>query len=238
VARGAWGVRRSLAGSLAAFFFFIELGFFGANLTKVAHGGWFPLVIGALVYTMLSTWKRGRALLAERMRERLYPFDRFLEDVEAFPPQRVPGTAIFMTSNLQGTPPTLLHNLQHNKVLHERVILLTVVTSDVPHVPPVRRAEVGPLGQGFFRLTLRYGFMEEPDVPQALRELSEKGLAIDLGDTTFFLGVETLLATRRPGLPLWRERLFVLIARNALRANTFFKIPPERVVELGMQVEL
>jgi KUP system potassium uptake protein len=238
VARGAWGVRRSLAGSLAAFFFFIELGFFGANLTKVAHGGWFPLVIGALVYTMLSTWKRGRALLAERMRERLYPFDRFLEDVEAFPPQRVPGTAIFMTSNLQGTPPTLLHNLQHNKVLHERVILLTVVTSDVPHVPPVRRAEIGPLGQGFFRLTLRYGFMEEPDVPQALRELSEKGLAIDLGDTTFFLGVETLLATRRPGLPLWRERLFVLIARNALRANTFFKIPPERVVELGMQVEL
>jgi KUP system potassium uptake protein len=132
----------------------------------------------------------------------------------------------------------LLHNLQHNKVLHERVILLTVVSGDVPHVPPAQRAEVGPLGQGFYRLTLRYGFMEEPDVPQALRGLSEKGFEIDLGETTFFLGVETLLATRRPGLPLWRERLFVLIARNALRANAFFKIPPERVVELGMQVEL
>ncbi len=238
VARGSWGVRRSIAGSLAALFLFIELGFFGANLTKIAHGGWFPLVIGAIVYTGLSTWKRGRALLAARMRERLYPFDRFLQDIEAYPPQRVTGTAIFMTSNLQGTPPTLLHNLQHNKVLHERVLLLTVVTSDVPHVGPDQRSEVTPLGQGFYRLTLRYGFMEEPDVPDALRETSERGFPIDLADTTFFLGVETLLATRRPGLPLWRERLFVLIARNAVRANSFFKIPPDRVVELGMQVEL
>ena len=238
VARGAWGVPRAVAGSLALFFLIIESAFFGANLTKIAHGGWFPLVIGSIVYTLLSTWKRGRALLAERMRERLYPFDRFMNDIEAYPPQRVTGTAIFMTSNLQGTPPTLLHNLHHNKVLHERVILLTVVTNDIPHVPPEDRTKVDPLGQGFYRLTLRYGFMEEPDVPDALREASERGFSIDLADTTFFLGVETLLATRRPGLPLWRERLFVLIARNAVRANAFFKIPPERVVELGMQVEL
>jgi KUP system potassium uptake protein len=238
VARAAWGVRRPVAGSLALFFFLIEFAFFGANLTKVAHGGWFPLVVGAVIYTVLSTWKRGRALLAERMRERLYPFDRFMNDIEAYPPQRVTGTAIFMTSNLQGTPPTLLHNLQHNKVLHERVVLLTVVTSDVPHVPPENRTQVDDLGQGFYRLTLRYGFMEEPDVPEALSEAAKRGFPIDLAETTFFLGVETLLATRRPGLPLWRERLFVLIARNALRANAFFKIPPERVVELGMQVEL
>jgi KUP system potassium uptake protein len=238
VARSAWGVRRIVAGSLAAFFFLIEFGFFGANLTKIAHGGWFPLVIGAIVYTILSTWKRGRALLAARMRERLYPFDRFLSDIEAYPPQRVSGTAIFMTSNLQGTPPTLLHNLQHNKVLHERVILLTVVTSDIPHVVAKDRSEIEALGHGFYRLTLRYGFMEEPDVPTALSEASRHGFRIDLNETTFFLGVETLLATRRPGLPLWRERLFVLIARNAVRANAFFKIPPERVVELGMQVEL
>jgi KUP system potassium uptake protein len=238
VARGSWGVPRVVAGSLAIFFLVIEFAFFGANLTKIAHGGWFPLVIGAIVYTGLSTWKRGRALLAERMRERLYPFDRFLQDIEAFPPQRVTGTAIFMTSNLQGTPPTLLHNLQHNKVLHDRVILLTVVTNDVPHVVPDDRARAEPLGHGFYRLTLRYGFMEEPDVPDALREASARGFPIDLAETTFFLGVETLLATRRPGLPLWRERLFVLMARNAVRANAFFKIPPERVVELGMQVEL
>ena len=139
----------------------------------------------------------------------MYPFDQFLQDIAARPPTRVSGTAIFMTSNLQGTPPTLLHNLQHNKVLHERVILLTVVTSDVPHVADEERAEVEPLGQGFFRLTLRYGFMEEPDVPAALVEASARGFPIDLDDTTFFLGVETLLATRRPGMPLWRERLFV-----------------------------
>ena len=238
VARSAWGVRRPVAGSIALFFFLIELSFFGANLTKVAHGGWFPLVVGIVVYTVLSTWKAGRSLLAQRMRERLYPFDRFLQDIEAYPPQRVPGTAIFMTSNLQGTPPTLLHNLQHNKVLHERVILLTVTTSDIPHVGADDRVTVEPLGHGFYRLTLRYGFMEEPDVPEALQEASARGFQIDLSETTFFLGVETLLATRRPGLPLWRERLFVLIARNAVRANAFFKIPPERVVELGMQVEL
>jgi KUP system potassium uptake protein len=238
VARGAWGVRRPLAGSIALFFFLIEMAFFGANLTKVAHGGWFPLVVGLIVYTVLSTWKAGRALLAQRMRERLYPFDRFLQDIETYPPQRVSGTAIFMTSNLQGTPPTLLHNLQHNKVLHERVVLLTVTTSDVPHVSANERATVDPLGHGFYRLTLRYGFMEEPDVPVALGEASARGFPIDLNETTFFLGIETLLATRRPGLPLWRERLFVLIARNAMRANAFFKIPPERVVELGMQVEL
>jgi KUP system potassium uptake protein len=238
VARGSWGVSRAVAGSLAGFFLVIELGFFGANLTKVAHGGWFPLVIGAVIYTALSTWKRGRALLGSRLRERMYPFDQFLQDITARPPTRVSGTAIFMTSNLVGTPATLLHNLQHNKVLHDRIILLTVVTNDVPHVPAEERAEVTPLGQGFFRLTLRYGFMEDPDVPAALVEASARGFRIDLDDTTFFLGVETLLATRRPGMPLWRERLFVWIARNAVRANAFFKIPPERVVELGMQVEL
>jgi KUP system potassium uptake protein len=238
VARGAWGVRRPVAGSIALFFFLIESAFFGANLTKVAHGGWFPLVVGTIVYTVLSTWKAGRALLAQRMRERLYPFDQFLQDIETYPPQRVSGTAIFMTSNLQGTPPTLLHNLQHNKVLHERVVLLTVTTSDVPHVSNNDRATVDSLGHGFYRLTLRYGFMEEPDVPDALGEASVRGFPMDLNETTFFLGIETLLATRRPGLPLWRERLFVLIARNAMRANAFFKIPPERVVELGMQVEL
>ncbi len=238
VARGAWGVRRPVAGSIALFFFLIESAFFGANLTKVAHGGWFPLVVGIIVYTVLSTWKAGRALLAQRMRERLYPFDQFLQDIETYPPQRVSGTAIFMTSNLQGTPPTLLHNLQHNKVLHERVVLLTVTTSDVPHVTAHDRATVDSLGHGFYRLTLRYGFMEEPDVPDALGEASVRGFPIELNETTFFLGIETLLATRRPGLPLWRERLFVLIARNAVRANAFFKIPPERVVELGMQVEL
>jgi len=238
VARERWGVSRAVAGSLAAFFLTIEFGFFGANLIKVAHGGWFPLVIGAVVFIALSTWKQGRALLGARLARKMYPFDRFLKDIADQPPYRVPGTAIFMTSNLQGTPPTLLHNLEHNRVLHERVILLTVATSDVPYVADTQRAELEPLGQGFYRVALHYGFMQEPDVPSALMLVASPDFPVDLDRTTFFLGIETLLLSDRPGMPLWKERLFVLLSRNAVRATSFFKIPPQRVVEIGIQVEL
>jgi KUP system potassium uptake protein len=238
VARRSWGVSRPLAGSLAAFFLFLELGFFAANIIKIPAGGWFPLVIGAFLYLLLSTWKRGRALLATRLRERLYPFERFLHDITASPPIRVPGVAVFMTSNLVGTPPTLLHNLTHNHVLHERVILLTVLTTDSPHVAPADRLVAEPLGQGFFRYTLRYGFMEDPDVPGALAAGGPGALPLDIDRTTFFVGVETLLSTHRAGMARWRERLFALMSRNAVRATTFFRIPPDRVVELGMQIEL
>jgi KUP system potassium uptake protein len=238
VARGSWGVSRVMAGSLAGAFLVIEFGFLAANFTKILHGGWFPLATGALLYLLLSTWKQGRALLATRFRERLFPLDRFLADVAKQPPHRVSGTAVFMTSNSDGTPPTLLHNLQHNKILHDRIILLTVVTMDTPTVAPDDRITVTPLQLGFYRVRVCYGFTETPDIPAALAQASLSGRPIVAGDTTYFLGTETLLATDRPGLPLWRERLFVLMSRNALRATTFFGIPPERVVELGMQVEL
>jgi len=238
VARESWGVSRAVAGSLAVFFLTIEFAFFGANLTKIAHGGWFPLVIGTVVYVALSTWKQGRALLWTRLSKRMYPFDRFLKDIAEQPPYRVPGTAIFMTSNLQGTPPTLLHNLEHNRVLHERVILLTVATSDIPYVDDKNRSELEPIGQGFYRLALRYGFMQEPDVPAALLAVATPDFPIDLERTTFFLGIETLLFSPNPGMPLWKERLFFLLSRNAVRATSFFKIPPQRVVEIGIQVEL
>ena len=238
VARRSWGVRRIVAGSLASFFLFIELGFFSANVIKIPHGGWFPLVIGAIIYLLLSTWKKGRGLLASRLRERLYPFDRFMQDITERPPHRVPGTAVFMTSNLIGTPPTLLHNLEHNQVLHERVVLLTVVTSDAPHVDEDGRLSVETLGQGFYRVTLRYGFMEEPDVPAALANGAARGLPLDAEKMTFFLGLETLLSTHREGMGRWREQLFAVMSRNAVRATSFFRIPPERVVELGMQIEL
>ena len=177
-------------------------------------------------------------MLASRLRERLYPLDRFMADITAAPPHRVPGVAVFMTSNLFGTPPTLLHNLEHNHVLHERVLLLTVVSKDVPHVPEDERLTVEPLGHGFFRVALHYGFMEEPDVPVGLAGLGEHGLPLDAEHTTFFLGVETLLATNREGMQRWRERLFAIMSRNAVRATSFFRIPPDRVVELGMQIEL
>jgi KUP system potassium uptake protein len=238
VARGSWGVGRLTAGSLAAIFLAIEIALFGANLHKIPHGGWFTLAVAALVFVMLSTWKAGRALLGKRLAERMYPFERFLQDIAAAPPHRVSGTAVFMTSNKAGTPPTLLHNLQHNKVLHERVILLTVVTADTPDVEPDERLAVEHVGHNFFRYILRYGFMEEPDIPAALTLEAGPAVRINMEETTFFLGIETLLATRRQGMPLWRERLFALMSRNALRATSFFKIPPERVVEIGMQVEL
>jgi KUP system potassium uptake protein len=238
VARGSWGTSRWIAGSLAVFFLLIECAFFGANIIKIAQGGWFPLVIGALLYIALSTWKKGRTLLASRIVERLYPLDEFLDQISERPPHRVAGTAVFMTSNREGTPPTLLHNLEHNKVLHERVVLLTVVTGDGPHVEADDRVVVEPLREGFQRVTVCYGFMEEPDIPAALSEAGDAGLTIVAQETTYFLGTETLLATKRPGMPLWRERLFVLMSRNALRATSFFKIPPDRVMEVGMQVEL
>ena len=238
VARESWGVSRPVAGSLALLFFVVEAAFLASNALKIPHGGWFPLLVGAVAYLGLSTWKEGRALLWKRLSERMYPFDQFLKDIAAEPPYRVPGTAIFMTSNIKGTPLTLLHNLEHNRVLHERVLLLTVATSDVPYVSDDERAEIEQIGHGFFRLTLRYGFMQEPDVPAALAAVSAGGFPIDLNRTTFFLGVETLLATGRPGMALWRERLFALMSKNAVRATSFFRIPPERVVEIGIQVEL
>ena len=238
VAREQWGVSRPIAGSLALIFLTAELGFLSSNALKIPHGGWFPLAVGLLAYVGFSTWKAGRALLWSRLSERMYPFDQFLKDITEEPPYRVPGTAIFMTSNLKGTPLTLLHNLEHNRVLHERVLLLTVATSDVPFVPDDERSEVEPIGQGFFRVALRYGFMEEPDVPAALSAVTAGGQSIDIDRTTFFLGIETLLPTKRPGMALWRERLFALMSKNAVRATSFFRIPPERVVEIGIQVEL
>ena len=238
VARGSWGASRAKAGSVAALFLFIEFGFLAANLTKIAEGGWFPLATGVLLYLALSTWKQGRALLASRFVDRLHPLEAFLDGIANKPPHRVSGAAVFMTGNADGTPPTLLHNLEHNKILHERVILLTVVTTDGPIVAPEDRVTVRPLRLGFFRVHVCYGFTEAPDVPAALELAAFEGGPLIPADTTYFLGTETLLATERPGLALWRERLFVMMSRNALRATTFYRIPPERVVEIGMQVEL
>jgi KUP system potassium uptake protein len=238
VSRQVWGWNRFASVVVTAVFLTVDLAFFGANALKILHGGWVPLVIAAGVFTLLSTWKTGRATLGARLRDRAYPFAQFLKDLNRSRPYRVPGTAIFMTGSGAGVPPTLLHNLQHNKVLHARVVLLTVTTEDVPHVAPDKHIDVEPLSEGFFRLILRYGFMEEPSVPEAISDARALGLPIDKDDITYFLGRETLLAANRPGMAPWRERLFSLMSRNAMRATAFFKIPPERVVELGMQVEL
>ncbi len=215
-----------------------DIPFFGANIVKVDHGGWFPLLIATIVFTLTATWKRGREILYDRLREGMLPIDEFIADVEANPPIRVPGTAVFMTGTSMGVPHALLHNLKHNHILHERVILLTAVTEEVPRIRPAERAEITELGQGLYRIIAHYGFMESPDIPNLFEDLRLQNLNIDVDQTTFFLGSETLIPTERPGMAIWREWLFAFMSRNAQKATAFFNIPPNRVLEIGVQIEL
>ena len=238
VAREKWGWSWGAASALTGFFLLIDLSFWGANLLKIPHGGWFPLVIGAIVFTLLTTWKKGRQVLSKRMRERSLPRTLFLESIVGHPPHRVPGTAVFMYGDKKGTPPALLHNLKHNKVLHERVVFLAVVTHEVPTVPEEQRWTVEDLGAGFWQVKLSYGFMEDADVPSALAKIDHPGLAFKPMETTYFLGRETLISAKHHAMAKWREHLFALMARNARPATTFFRLPPNRVVELGAQIEL
>ncbi len=236
VARALWGWGRGTAVLVAVLFLIIDLSFFSANAMKIPQGGWFPLVVAIAVFTLLSTWKRGRALLFERLQTGAIALEPFLAGIAAHPPLRVPGTAVFLTANLDGVPHAMLHNLIHNKVLHERVMLLTVITEDVPHVPDIDHAEVQPLGNNFYRITMRYGFKDEPDIPKALEQCP--GLEFHMMETSFFISRETLISTIAPGMARWRERLFISMARNAGSVSAYFKIPTNRVVELGTQIEL
>jgi KUP system potassium uptake protein len=216
----------------------IDLTFLASNALKIPEGGWFPLLIGGAVFTLLTTWKRGRSLLMKRLAEDAMPLDLFIQSIQASPPTRVPGTAIFLTSTPNRVPHALLHNLKHNKVLHERVVFLTIVMQDIPYVPDEERGEVEALGCNFYRLLADYGFKDDPDVPELLEDSGRKGFAFDMMDTSFFVSRETLIATVTPGMALWREKLFVSMSKNATKASEFFQVPTNRVVELGTQVEL
>ena len=238
VASSRWKWSRWKVGLLAAGFLAVDLSFWGANIVKIPRGGWFPLVIAAVVFTLFTTWKAGRDILGKRLREQSLPLDLFLPDMERNPPARVPGTAVFMASNSDGVPPAMLHNLKHNKVLHEQVVFLRVATEEIPVVARGDRVSVKPLGNGFFRVVARYGFTEDPNVPEVLEMAREHGLEMRPAQTSYFLGRETLIATRKRGMALWREKLFALMSRNARSATAFFRIPPNRVVELGAQIEL
>jgi KUP system potassium uptake protein len=215
----------------------VDFAYLAANLTKVPDGGWFPLLMGFVIFTLLTTWARGRALMIARMREATMPVDVFVRSA-AGSATRVPGTAVFMTSSAHGVPHALLHNLKHNKVLHERVILLTVKIEDVPYLDQSKRLFLEDLGQGFWRLVVRYGFMDDPDVPAALARTTECGPSFKMMETSFFLARQTLIASPRPGMALWREKLFAWMLRNAESAMEFFRLPTNRVVELGSQVEI
>jgi KUP system potassium uptake protein len=233
-----WRWPKPAAIALTALFLSIDLAFFGANALKVLQGGWVTLAVALLLFTLMTTWKTGRRLVAERLTARAIPLEDFIAMVSSMRPVRVPGTAVFMTAQPTGTPPALAHNVRHNKVLHEHVVVLTVSTAQQPHVSADERVSIEPLGHDLFNVRVQYGFMEDPDVPDALAQARELGLVIDTDDLTFFLGRETIIVTRRKGMAVWREKLFVLMARNAVRATAFFRLPPERVVELGVQVEM
>ncbi len=220
-----------------ALFFIVDIAYLGANLLKVPQGGYLPLLIGLFIFLLLTTWSRGRKLMMERMREAAMPIKVFVSSA-ANSATRVSGTAVFMTSTPDGVPHALLHNLKHNKVLHERVILLTVKIANVPFVDTEKRCMMEDLGQGFHRLILKFGFMEDPDVPAALVNITTCGPAIKMMDTSFFLARQTLLASSRPGMAIWREQLFAWMLRNAESAMEFFRLPTNRVVELGSQVEI
>ena len=238
VAREQWGWSRGRAGAITAAFLLVDLAFFGANLLKIQHGGWFPLLVAAGVYTIMSTWKKGRSLVAERLSAAEVPLDSFLALLAAHPPARVPGTAIFMTARPQGAPPILVHHLKHNKALHERVVMLTVSVLDQPTVDRDRAIDVQPLQNGFYRVIARYGFMDTPDVPGTLADARLHGLDWRDDDTTFYLAHLTLFANDRIGMSAWRDKLFIFLTRNARRATNFFRVPPDRVVEIGIQLEL
>ncbi|HJU66008.1 MAG TPA: potassium transporter Kup [Gemmatimonadaceae bacterium] len=237
VARQRFNWSGAKAAAFVITFLAIDLSFFVANVAKLRSGGWVPLAIGLAMYTLMTTWKRGREALYEILQQGAMPLDLFLADVERRKPQRVSGTAVFMTSSPAGAPVVLLHHLKHNKVLHDQVLLLSIAGADVPYVPPTTRSVIEPLGQGFYRVQARYGFMETPNVPEIMRACESAGIRARALETTYYLGRERVITSGKSRLARWRKKLFAFMSRNARSATEFFGIPPNRVVELGAQIE-
>ena len=236
-ARGwGWGWPRAVA--LFACFLTLELTFFFSNVLKIPDGGWFPLCVGSLVFLLMSTWKRGSQLLSDRLSDESIELETFIDALLVAMPTRVPGTAVFMTSSPHHVPNAMLHNLMHNKILHERVLVVSVQVFDVPFVPEIDRVELHKLKADFYSVIVQYGFMDQPDIPQALSLCAEQGLEFSMMETSFFLGRATLIPKIASSMMLWREKLYVAMFRNASSATSFYKIPSNRVVELGTQVVL
>ena len=239
VANKLWPRHRSWVIPLCVVFIVIEAAFVVANGAKILQGAWFPVVLGIVLFTLLRTWRRGRELLRAEMQKEGIQLDSFLPGLMLAPPVRVPGTAVFLTADKGVVPHALLHNLKHNKVLHEQNVFLTVETLTVPYAPREQRMKIAPIGDDFYRVVLRYGFMESPDVPLALMGSCDHcELSFNPMDTTYFASRETIVAGRQRGMPVWRDKLFAVMHRNAAPATSFFRIPGYRLVELGAQVEI
>lgn len=233
-----WRWSKLKTGLLIALFLTIDLAFFGANVLKVADGGWVPLVIGAVIFILMLTWKTGRFLVYERLKSESMAIEPFIEAVGAHPPQRVPGIAVFMTPNPEGVPHAMLHNLKHNKVLHEKVMILTVKFLDVPHTNTEERVTVEAMLHEFYRVTVRYGFKDEPDLPRDLVLCATRGITVEPMETSFFIGKEILIPSEKTGMAIWRKKIFIGLFRTAETITNQFKLPPNRVVELGAQVKI
>jgi KUP system potassium uptake protein len=237
VARARWNWSLAHIIPITAGFLAIDLTLFSANVIKIEYGGWVPIVIAIVVYTLMSTWKKGRLLLNHALNSGALPLDLFLSDVARRKPPRVAGTAVFMTSSNDGVPVVLLHHLKHNQVLHQQVVLLSVGVADVPDVELADTLQVEDLGHGFHRVTATYGFMQQPNVPQLMQLLNARGVRTRPMETSYYLGREQLIPTGPGKMAKWRKQLFIFLSRNARSATQFFSIPPNRVVELGTQIE-
>jgi KUP system potassium uptake protein len=233
----SWSIAR--AGSLCAFFLIIDLAFFGSNALKILHGGWVPIAIGIAIFTLMTTWYTGRRAVTKLLKKSSFPMDIFLPDLAKRPPTRVNGTAVFMTSDSEGAPLVLLHHLKHNKVLHKQVVLLSILPMGVPEIPEEERILIAPLAEGFWRVKARYGFMETANVPHILARCVDSGIVAKPMETTYYLGRESLIVddNSRTRMVRWRKQLYIFMSRNSRSATEFFQIPPNRVVELGAQLQ-
>jgi KUP system potassium uptake protein len=238
VARQCWGWSATRAGALMIVFLTVDLAFFSANVAKIFHGGWFPMAAAAVVFIVMSTWKLGATWRAGELQKSRMRFEDLIDSLRINPPVRVKGTAVFMSQASAGTPPALLHQLKHNQVLHEQVVILTIRSTEQPTVPASERVVVTPFEHGFWRVVASYGFMESPSVPEVMLAAIAQGLETGTGRTSYFLGRETFIPTGRSALPGWRRQLFVFLARNARSPTEYFNIPPNAVVELGAQIEV
>jgi KUP system potassium uptake protein len=238
IARHAWHWPVLVAGTVTGTFLLIDLGFFSANVLKIWQGGWLPLVLGLALFTLMTTWSGGRALVTNYLHLTMPPLAQFLTDLLARHPVRVPGHAVFLTQSHEITPPAFLQNVRHNTVLHELVVFLTIVTARVPLVPRAQQLDIGQFAPGIYRVTMRHGFMEMPEIPVLLLQCHEQGVPVNLQDATFFLSRINSLATPKPGMALWREHLFVFLSRNSRRTSSFLGIPSEQAVEIGVVVDI
>ena len=238
VIRYGWKYNPLLCWAATGFFLVIDTAFFSANVLKFFHGGWFPFLLGCILFVVMMTWKRGRQLVLENLQKHAIPLEEFLKSLFLAPPVRVYGTAVFLRGESDGVPHAMLHNLSHNKILHERVVFLTIHTMEVPWVPPAERVHIQDLGHQCYQINANYGFKDEPDIPNLLALCKVQGLEFEIMETSFFIARQTLIATPGSGMPLWRERLFVMMSRNARDAADYYQIPANRVIELGTQVEI